>query len=97
MSDIRTEVVADPSEEKLHVRRVQDVQPILEDAKARASAGLVGSKDYWHMAELPFVIVEKYCNDQGITFNEFMRNTEHIKRMVNDPALAAFRVHGGRM
>lgn len=94
---VQTRVVADPSEERLHVQRVQDVEPILEHAKARASSGLTGSADYWHMAELPMVIVEKYCNENGITFAEFMANTEHVRRMVNDPALAAFRVHGGRM
>lgn len=94
---IRTEHHFDEMEGKGYVRRVQDVEPVLEEAKARASAGLVGNKDFWHMAELPFVIVEKYCNDKGITFAEFMGNTDHVRAMVNDPALANFRVHGGRM
>lgn len=94
---IQTQWHLDDAEGVVAVRRVQDVAPIMEDAKARQSCGAVGSDDYWHMAELPSVIVEKYCNDQGITFAEFCANEDHVRRMVNDPALAYFRVHGGRM
>lgn len=79
------------------IQRVQDVEPILEEAKARQSAGLVGTADYWHMASLPAVLVEKYCNVHGITFAEFMANDDHVRAMVNDPALAHFRIHAGRM
>lgn len=81
----------------LTVRRIQDVEPILEDAKARHNAGLHGSADFKHAASLPNVLVERYCADNGITFEEFVKNPDHIRRMVNDPALAHFRVWPGRL
>lgn len=48
-------------------------------------------------ARLPEVVVERYCNDNGITFGEFVGNPAHIRRVCNDPALAAFRVWPGRI
>lgn len=48
-------------------------------------------------ARIPDVIVERYCNDAGITFDEWVGNPEHVKRVLNDPALAAFRVWPGRV
>ena len=48
-------------------------------------------------ASIPDVIVERYCNDNGITFEEWCANPEHIRRVCNDPALVAFRVWPGRV
>jgi hypothetical protein len=81
------------------VQRVQDVEPILEDVKQRRSLGATHSKgpdNHWHLASFPFVVVETYCNSVGITFAEFMRNEDHIARMLNDPDLSGFRIHEGR-
>lgn len=96
MSEVKTEFLIH-ADGTGAIKRSQDVTAVLEDAKARASCGLVGSDDYWHMMELPAVLVEKYCNDVGISFADFMADETHIRRMVNDPALSGFRVHGGRM
>lgn len=79
-------------EGKLVVERVQDVEPILEDAKRRGIEGRHGSKDFRHVASLPFVLIEKYCNDNGISFSEWMRNPVHVERMLQDRDLAYFRV-----
>jgi hypothetical protein len=43
------------------------------------------------------VIVESYMARHGITFTEFCESPEHIKAMVNDPALKAFRIWQGRV
>ena len=43
------------------------------------------------------VLVEAYCNDRGITFDQFMGDPAHIRAMVNDPALDAFRIWRGRV
>lgn len=48
-------------------------------------------------ARIPEVIVERYCNDNGITFGEFLRDPAHLRRVCNDPALAAFRVWPGKI
>lgn len=76
---------------------VQDCTPILEAAKAAHNAGYTGSSDMKLAASVPFVVVEKYCNDAGITYHEFAASQEHKKRLLNDPSLAYFRVWNGRV
>jgi hypothetical protein len=76
---------------------VQDCVPILEDATARRNEGHHGSNEMRHAARFPEVIVERYCNEQGIEFSEFMRDKVHIRRMLADPALSGFRIWEGRV
>jgi len=76
---------------------VQDCTPIAEYAKARQNEGLHGSKDMKLAASIPFVMVDKYCTDHGITFADFQRDKSHIRHMLTDPALAHFRIWPGRI
>ena len=73
----------------------QDVGAILEDAKRRSIEGSTGSSEMKHAARIPLIVVDKYCNDHGITFHEFQGNKEHIRRVLTDPALAHFRIWKG--
>lgn len=82
---------------KLHLGTVQDCSPILEKAKAMANEGMHGTKDMRLAATLPNVVIETYCNNNGITFQEWMSNPIHIKRMLNDPDLSGFRIWKGRV
>ena len=77
--------------------RVQDCTPILEHAQALNKAGEHGSGEMRHAARLPFVLVERYCNDNNITFSEFIGNRAHVRAMCNDPSLSGFRVWQGRL
>ena len=79
------------------VERAQDVGDILREAKAKSNEGLHGSNELKHAMTIPNVILEAYCNNNGITFEELMSNDEHIKRILNDPALSHFRVWKGRV
>ena len=76
---------------------VQDCTPYVERAQALHREGFHGSSEMKHAAEIPFVIIEKYCNDHNITLRDFMRGEEHITRMCNDPSLAAFRIWPGKL
>lgn len=87
----------DGGEGKMHINRVQDVEPILNLAHDLRTVGRVGSGEFRHAASIPMVLVEAYCNDRGMQFSEFMADTKHINSMVNDPALRAFRVWEGRV
>lgn len=77
--------------------RVQDVEPHLNFAKRQRDNGDVGSSEMRHAASLPMVLVEAYCNDKGIKFEQFMADPSHIRAMVNDPALKSFRIWPGRV
>lgn len=82
-------------DDKLVTGTVQDCDWIVDNAKALHNEGIHGSADMRHIARLPVVVVEKYCNDNGIKLEEFMRDRTHIRRMVNDPDLSYFRIWPG--
>lgn len=75
----------------------QDCTPIAEFAKAQHNAGYHGSSEVKHAASIPLVIVEKYCNENGVSFPEFMANPAHIRRVVMNPDNAAFRIWPGKI
>lgn len=82
-------------DDKLIIGRTQDCTAILEDAKRRHNEGQHGSADVKHAARIPNVIVEKYCNENGVTFAEFMADPVHIKRLVQHPDNSMFRIWKG--
>lgn len=76
----------------------QDCAPIVERTKEMHRAGHTGpSKDMKLAASVPYVLVEKYLNDHGITMREFSASEEHKARFLNNPDIAHFRVWGGRV
>lgn len=79
------------------VKRRQLVADHVDYCKARANEGHHGFKDFRLRASFPVTVIEAYCRANGITLREWHRNREHVRRMVNDPALADFRVAPGRM
>lgn len=80
---------------RLIIANSQDCTSIAEHCKALHNDGQHGSGEMRHAALIPLVIVEKYCNDNGVSFREFMGNPVHIKRMCNDPDNAMFRIWKG--
>lgn len=81
-------------DDSIVVNRVQDCQPIVEHCRNLSQLEQKGEMRL--VAEIPMVIVEKYITDNGITMQEFVRENKHIRSLVNDPDLKAFRVAGGR-
>lgn len=84
-------------EDKTYFGRSQDCQPILDLTSNLRSIGAVGSSEMRHCASIPAVVVEHYCNINGVTFQEFVNNPVHAERMLADPDLKAFRVWEGRV
>jgi hypothetical protein len=78
-------------------RRSQDVEPIIEHAANLRAVGAVGGSEMRHAARIPFALIENYLQVNGINMHEFQTNPAHIKRMLNDPALAHFRIWQGRV
>lgn len=75
----------------------QDCAPIVEHTKALHNIGSGNGKELKFAASIPLLFVEKYLADNNITMHEFSGNAEHKKRLINDPALAHFRVWKGRI
>ena len=80
----------------LAVERIQDCTPIAEHATRLRHEGQHGGHEMRHAARLPMVLIERYCAERGIEWAEWVRDPQHARNMLNDPALAAFRVWEGR-
>jgi hypothetical protein len=76
---------------------IQDCTAIAERAKYMHNIGHHGSNDMRLAATVPMVMIEKYCNNNGITYQEFASGQEHKNRLLGDPALSHFRVWKGKI
>jgi hypothetical protein len=95
MSDLKS--IIDFEDGKMILGSVQDCTPIAELAQAAHRLGEHGSSEMRHVAKIPAVIVEKYCNDYGITYRDFMQDSAHLRRLVNNPDNSHFRIWPGRV
>ena len=81
----------------VHSANHSDLQAVADHCANLRAIGDTGSKDMKLAASVPAIFVQKYLNDNGVTFAEFMREPKHADRLLADPALAAFRVWQGRV
>jgi hypothetical protein len=81
----------------LTIEKVQDCTNIAEYCKAAHNENKHGTNDMKLAARIPEIMVDAYCQNNNITFNEFCGNPAHIKAMLNDPSLAHFRIWKGRV
>jgi hypothetical protein len=95
MDGIRTAYLEEGDEK--HIIREQYVGDIRERCISMQNEGLVGQPDVKYAASIPLVVVEHYCKRHNITMGEWTKNREHIKAMLNDPALSDFRIWKGRV
>ena len=91
------EAVDDDHVAGVHRVAKSDVDLVADHCAGLRGVGATGSKDMKHVARVPGFIVQKYINDNKLTFAQFMRDPVHADRMLADPALKAFRVWEGRV
>ena len=88
----------DESEDKLHIERVQDVQPILEANKRMLNDNQGFKSEVFNKkASIPMVVLLGWLQDKGITYQEFMGNDKILKRFLNDPDNAFCLCKKGRV
>lgn len=94
----RTEFIVNPDNEN-EVITVHNMRfdGLLDLAKSMANEGIHGSKEMKLVALFPPGLPEKCCSMWSITWAEFWSDPKWIKRMLNDPDLAGFRVAPGRI
>lgn len=83
----------------LYVGRAQDVEPYIEHVAAlrQDSDGKSKSGEMYHVGDIPYAVIEAYCNSAGVSFMDFMNDGDtHIKRILQDPDYSKFRVWQGR-
>jgi len=98
MSTVGTGFDFDPITRQIVMERAQDVEPVLDylEGLRQVTDGKSESGDMYHVGDIPLVIVEQYLNKTGVTFAEFIKDDTHIKRILNNPDFAKFRVWQGR-
>lgn len=92
-----TEYHADALDDAVTIRRVQDVEPILEANKAlyTLNDGYSPSRDLRRVARIPATVIEQWMK-QGI--NIFDKNCEAaVRRKLNDPQYLYLRTAPGRV
>lgn len=88
----------DDAAETFAVEAVQDVEPILDNAKALAAmenAGKSKSGEWYHAGRFPQVIVEEWLRLKGLTMQDL--RGEVVDMFLNDPAHSAFRIWNGNL
>lgn len=79
----------------LIIERSQSFDGLLDACKALHNEGHHGTPNMPLYAAVPGILIEDYCNKNGVTFAEFMGGQDHVRRFLNDPAIAHFRVCPG--
>lgn len=82
---------------RMFIAQTQDCTQIAEWTKEQQAIGATGTADMKHAARIPDVILNQYMNEHGVSYQELMRDPAHIRRIVNDPKNAAFRIWKGRV
>lgn len=95
----KTRMKYEEAEDRLYVETIQDCEPILDNVKQHreVATGKPTPGLGYFVGRIPSVIVEKYCKEFGITFNQFCEDNTHVKRIVNDPDYSRFRVWEGQV
>lgn len=87
---------ADDSD-SLIIRHDMQFDGLVDLAKSMSNEGIHGSHEMKLVALFPPGLPEKCCEQWGISWAEFWSDPKWIKRMLNDPDLAYFRVAPGRV
>ncbi len=97
---MRYRIEAQDDHHDVHLHEVDraDLDIVAKHCADMRSIGYEGpSKDTKLAASVPAFFIQKYINDNGITFAEFIRNQAHVNRFLDDPAIAHFRVWQGKI
>lgn len=93
----RTNFITNPdNDEEVVVIHESRFDGLVDLAKSMSNEGIHGSNEMKLVALYPPHLPEMCCNLWGITWAEFWSDQKWIKRMLNDPALADFRVAPGK-
>lgn len=82
------------------VRRVRDVQPLIDANKAMFNEGLVNKNcEFRHIGSYDEIVVKEWAKQRGIAdyWDIFRKGNEKLlSELVNDPDMSAFRTLPGR-
>lgn len=97
MKTTTNEFIANPDKDETVVAHTERFDGLLDHNAELRNTGQHGSKDMKHVANIPGIMIEKYCLDNGVGWDEFFQEQKHMKALLNDPAMAYFRIAPGQV
>lgn len=98
--DVIENVTYDSSEDKLHVERIQDVEPILEankrDFNATPETGRY-KKPMVLAARIPLIVVEQWLKMGVNIFDPSPETKKKVRQLLNSPEWSYLKTHRGRI
>ena len=91
------QVISHPDKDQTVIVHTERFDGLLDHVAELRNTGKHGSKEMRHVAEIPGIMIEDYCYKIGISFEEFFAEQKHMKALLNDPAMAYFRVAPGKV
>jgi len=82
---------------RLIIASSQDCTAIAEWCKRQHNEGNHGSSEMRFVGRIGNVMIEKYMNETGVTYAEFMAEECHIKAIMQNPENADFRIWKGAL
>lgn len=99
--DIKEVFHHDNHDGKSYISRSQDVTPYLDAAhRARSERGehtSYKSEVFNKKASIPVTVAEKWCKDNGVSYQSFLSDTSVLRRFLNDPDNKMFMHIPGRV
>lgn len=97
MTEVETIYHSGNGDGSITIERKQDCQPVLDSIKLikDTTDGRSISGELYHVARIPYAIIEKYLNEAGVTWADFQRDDVHITRLMNDSDYKHLRVWEG--
>jgi hypothetical protein len=83
-------------DDKIVIRHDTRFDHLVDLAKSMSNEGLHGSHEMRLVGLYPPHMPEVCCNAWGITWEEFWSDPKWIKKMLNDPMFADFRIAPGQ-
>lgn len=78
---------------KYAIETIQDVEPVLEHAKALHNEGHhTRANGDRHLARIPIVVLDAWAKRRGLGFDDVMRDVRLLEAFMNDPDHSHFRV-----
>lgn len=82
----------------IHETSVAKERAIVDAVKAQANAGAGRyNSDLVYYGEVTPMMLQMYCDKNGVTWDEAMQNPVHFRNILNDPENSYMRVYKGRI
>jgi hypothetical protein len=81
----------------VHETSIEAERAVVEECKRMHNDREFGSSEMRYYGEVTPFMLQRYCDKNGVTWQEAMKNPEHFRRILNDPENSHMRVWKGRI